>query len=898
MGKCQDKKIIQTRQWIDPNAEITIPTLDYELTYPRTVYDAITKEMDDTSTTLRDELDSIYRLISDKQSKIPAGNNGKLMTFGSVDGAINPTEIINIIDPDPSKRSTVKIPSEKAVGDMFDQKIANSEFNDHMKDASIHITPEERAIWNSTVSSETFNNHASDTNIHITGNERNKWNDSISSSEFEDHTSNMNNPHNVTAHQIGTYSRKEIDGIISDLRESFFNRKNIEYDDRTGIATLVEYNEDNWNPNYILAYADSFPDIVDNTLTYFAIRPATDYSTNESSEAMIFIKRPADESWVQVGTAIMEAGDMLLQYPDTNMFAWVGGRFMPMFGSNPGGTGGDSNLMWRPVISIENSKTLLGWTRSTESNAPAEVVISGPAGKTPVKGIDYFDGAPGIGIPSGGHVGEVLVKASENDYETEWKTITSGGGTASSILWDNIIGKPIIYDSRGYSEDGIMTQKSVTDILDAIEKNVLDLTDRVGPDGIEGLRESINNHINDTNNPHGITADVIGAVSNTNFLKHTQNFENPHGITPKQIGLENVDNTRDIDKPISKSTQLAIDAINRNIDDLNTLLNEGTLVSNLTWDPVNCIITVSFRNSTNPDLQIQLPIVDIFESMTYDNTTHEFVLTLPDGTENRISVVSLITEYIGYTSTTIKTEIVDGEIRASIVAGSIGEFEIAENVNLRGIPTTATANTSDNSDRIATTKFAHDLVIDELTSYDTSRPLSANMGRYLAQTKADTEAVLKMIADSPALTVVDELTSDSKDFALSANMGRYLDKTKAPNVHTDKSGSVYGKATVDLFGHAKATDIEPTMNGEVFIGTDDGCYARGDHKHPTDTSRAPIDFGSEDKLIGMPKAETPPEDSNDDRIATTEWVRQTSVYDMITNDEVVSLVDRAYQNTK
>lgn len=129
-------------------------------------------------------------------------------------------------------------------------------------------------------------------------------------------------------------------------------------------------------------------------------------------------------------------------------------------------------------------------------------------------------------------------------------------------------------------------------------------------------------------------------------------------------------------------------------------------------------------------------------------------------------------------------------------------------------------------------------------------------------------------------------------------MGRYLDVTKAPKVHTDASGSTYGKATVDLFGHARAASLDPMMDGDAFVGTDDGLYARADHIHPSDTSRAPIVFGIDDKLTGTPRAETPEDDSDDDRIATTEWVRKTSVYNMMNNDEITSAVEQAYETVK
>lgn len=56
----------------------------------------------------------------------------------------------------------------------------------------------------------------------------------------------------------------------------------------------------------------------------------------------------------------------------------------------------------------------------------------------------------------------------------------------------------------------------------------------------------------------GITAD-IDAVQ-TNLETHINNKTNPHEVTKDQVGLGNVDNTADTDKPISTATQTALDA--------------------------------------------------------------------------------------------------------------------------------------------------------------------------------------------------------------------------------------------------------------------------------------------------------------------------------------------------
>ena len=42
-------------------------------------------------------------------------------------------------------------------------------------------------------------------------------------------------------------------------------------------------------------------------------------------------------------------------------------------------------------------------------------------------------------------------------------------------------------------------------------------------------------------------------------IEHSENMENPHKVTAKQLGLEKVDNTSDMDKPISTAQKEAID---------------------------------------------------------------------------------------------------------------------------------------------------------------------------------------------------------------------------------------------------------------------------------------------------------------------------------------------------
>lgn len=122
---------------------------------------------------------------------------------------------------------------------------------------------------------------------------------------------------------------------------------------------------------------------------------------------------------------------------------------------------------------------------------------------------------------------------------------------------------------------------------DAVNKNVILTLDNGKEisfsvaDLIEGLVSdaTFNEHVNSTNNPHGVTAVQVGLgnvvnVGTESVIKkdsennitsgavysHTSNKNNPHSVTKAQVGLGNVDNTSDADKPISVATQSALDS--------------------------------------------------------------------------------------------------------------------------------------------------------------------------------------------------------------------------------------------------------------------------------------------------------------------------------------------------
>lgn len=96
------------------------------------------------------------------------------------------------------------------------------------------------------------------------------------------------------------------------------------------------------------------------------------------------------------------------------------------------------------------------------------------------------------------------------------------------------------------------------------------------------VEEDVKEHINDFNNPHKVTKKDLGLenVNNTSdedkpvsvaqaaaikvvqddVTEHKNLKNNPHEVTKEQLGLGNVDNTSDEDKPLSNAQKAAIEA--------------------------------------------------------------------------------------------------------------------------------------------------------------------------------------------------------------------------------------------------------------------------------------------------------------------------------------------------
>lgn len=126
-----------------------------------------------------------------------------------------------------------------------------------------------------------------------------------------------------------------------------------------------------------------------------------------------------------------------------------------------------------------------------------------------------------VGIPIGGTTGEVLKKASSTDYHSEWGSLDKDDVGLSNVDNTSDANKPV----------STATQTALDAKQDVVSALQLGETSATAYRGDRGK----------------IAYD------------HTSLTNNPHSVTKSQVGLGSVDNTSDVNKPISTAVQTALD---------------------------------------------------------------------------------------------------------------------------------------------------------------------------------------------------------------------------------------------------------------------------------------------------------------------------------------------------
>lgn len=145
-------------------------------------------------------------------------------------------------------------------------------------------------------------------------------------------------------------------------------------------------------------------------------------------------------------------------------------------------------------------------------------------------------------------ISKVSEKATENAAAIEILNGEGDGSVKQSI--DNAFNE---FAANVTNDDVVNTYKELIDYAAAHGPEFAELVGEV---------DTINTHVGeietDLSNYKTTVADQFTEVDTT-INNHATSTNNPHAVTKEQVGLGNVDNTADLDKPISNATQEALD---------------------------------------------------------------------------------------------------------------------------------------------------------------------------------------------------------------------------------------------------------------------------------------------------------------------------------------------------
>ncbi len=178
---------------------------------------------------------------------------------------------------------------------------------------------------------------------------------------------------------------------------------------------------------------------------------------------------------------------------------------------------------------------------------------------------DVVEAATQSALPTTGESGKIYV-ATDTNLTYRW----SGTGYVE-ISPSIALGETA---STAYAGD---KGKTVTDALAAHK------ADTSNPHSVTKIQVGLSNvdNTSDANKPVSnaqataiADAKSAGTTAQTSIANHIADKANPHSVTKAQVGLGNVDNTSDLNKPVSTATQSAINTKATEItESVNTLLS-------------------------------------------------------------------------------------------------------------------------------------------------------------------------------------------------------------------------------------------------------------------------------------------------------------------------------------
>ena len=326
------------------------------------------------------------------------------------------------------------------------------------------------------------------------------------------------------------------------------------------------------------------------------------------------------------------------------------------------------------------------------------------------------------------------------------------------------------------------------------------------------------------------------------------------------LSIDNVDNTADINKPISTLVQNALDTkqelINNTIDiNVNNLIVSGDLSG----------ADASFNDLSVNNLYINSTDISGLINSKQDNLTFDDVPT--NSSNNPVKSGGVFTEL---------------ELKAPLA-----------NPTLTGIPLAPTASTTSNDDQIATTKFVQDRLTEIVNgapgTLDTLNELAAALGDDANfSTTITTSLALKAPLDSPSLTgtpIAPTATPDTSNNQIATTS--YV-KNAVANVEITTDNIITNSSTnpvQSLTIHAALANKQDNLTFDDIPISGSNNPVKSDGIFTELGLKAPLNNAN---LTGIPTAPTATPDISNNQIATTSYVRNAVANVEITTDNFLS----------
>lgn len=453
------------------------------------------------------------------------------------------------------------------------------------------------------------------------------------------------------------------------------------------------------------------------------------------------------------------------------------------------------------------------------------------------------------------------------------------------VRWADIVGKPDIYTSLGNDGFGFISQDGMTKIINSINDNIANVVEEHEKLSASHnmLDTKVSDHSSNMNNPHNVTISQIGAASAEVFNNHLIS-NNPHGITASTIGLDKVNNTSDMDKPISSATQAAIDKINNMIANMTDDVGELSFIIDINYSKYTGCLDLTYRNGST--VSISTPMLESINNIKYDPETKNVIVTNNAGTDTEVSLKELYIRYIGSIGPEITIEI-DGNqitgdqiIKAFINAKSITNDHLSDNaVDNRVIKNDSIDTVKIKDLSVTTNKLYNESVITEKIAN------ASIINEKISDRAVDGRTLFSSEEDNYILATL-KANSDPVWSQVISSMIAY-DAVKSR--HIMKYAVTHDKIADGAIGTAKIADYsiigDKLVNGTITVDKLANASITSDKLAPD------LIFDGTPRIINSPSPE-----ANNNEIVDTRWVKNFAKNTLII--ETSNINDRAVTGEK